>query len=107
MALIPWRPSGELSALQREMNRLFEQFFGELPGLDMASRGWMPRLEMTDNRTPTRRLGEAFCRCTLPPWGGSAQAVARGGRSHACMAQRSTDVVVVGDTDLARSQLCV
>jgi HSP20 family protein len=48
MALLPWRPSGELSALQREMNRLFEQFFGELPSLDIASRGWTPRLEMAE-----------------------------------------------------------
>jgi HSP20 family protein len=48
MALIPWRPSGELGALQREMNRLFEQFFGELPRLDIANGGWMPRLEMAE-----------------------------------------------------------
>ena len=50
MALIPWRPSGELSALQREMNRLFEQFFGEPPGLDIANGGWTPRLEMAEMR---------------------------------------------------------
>jgi HSP20 family protein len=48
MALIPWRPSGELSALQREMNRLFEQFFGELPSLDIVYGGWTPRLEMAE-----------------------------------------------------------
>jgi HSP20 family protein len=48
MALISWRPSGELSALQREMNRLFEQFFDGLPGLDIASRGWTPRLDMAE-----------------------------------------------------------
>ena len=55
MALIPWRPSGELSALQREMNRLFEQFFGELPRLEMAEmkdsltiKAELPGLEAKD-----------------------------------------------------------
>jgi HSP20 family protein len=48
MALLPWRPAEELSALQREMNRLFEQFFGELPRLDSARGGWMPRLDMAE-----------------------------------------------------------
>jgi HSP20 family protein len=59
MALLPWRPAEELSALQREMNRLFEQFFGERPRLDIAHGGWMPRMdmvEMNDSLTITAEL---------------------------------------------------
>ncbi len=29
MALMPWKPFGELSTLRREMDGLFERFFGE------------------------------------------------------------------------------
>lgn len=51
MALVPWRPFGELTALRREMDRLFERFFGEeLPSLELPRAEWMPRLDMTETK---------------------------------------------------------
>ncbi len=51
MALVPWRPFGELTTLRREMDRLFERFFGEeLPSLELPRAEWMPRLDMTETK---------------------------------------------------------
>lgn len=48
MALMAWKPFGELTTFRREMDRLFERFFGELPSLDISVVGWAPRLDMTE-----------------------------------------------------------
>jgi HSP20 family protein len=50
MALVPWRPFGELSTLRREMDQLFEHFFGVEPRLESAVSGWEPRLDMSETK---------------------------------------------------------
>jgi HSP20 family protein len=50
MALVPWRPFEELSTLRREMDRLWERFFGELPRLQLTSAPWTPRLDMSETK---------------------------------------------------------
>ena len=50
MALMTWNPFGELSTFRREMDQLFERFFGELPSLDIAGAGWAPRLDVAENK---------------------------------------------------------
>lgn len=49
MALMRWKPFEELTTLRREMDRVFERFFGELPSVDV-SWGWTPRLDMTETK---------------------------------------------------------
>jgi HSP20 family protein len=50
MALAPWRPLGELSSLRREMDRLLERFFGEVPSLELPGGTWDPRLDMSETK---------------------------------------------------------
>jgi HSP20 family protein len=50
MALMALRPFGGLSTFRREMDELFERFFGELPSLDIAGPGWAPRLDVAENK---------------------------------------------------------
>lgn len=50
MALMKWMPFGELTPFRREMDRLIERFFGELPGLELPRMGWFPRLDMTETK---------------------------------------------------------
>jgi HSP20 family protein len=48
--LTPWRPFGELSSLRREMDRLWENFFGERPLTRMWEREWAPSLDVSETR---------------------------------------------------------
>jgi HSP20 family protein len=48
--LTPWRPFGELSSLRREMDRLWENFFGERPLTRMWEREWAPSLDISETR---------------------------------------------------------
>ena len=48
--LTPWRPFGELSSLRREMDRLWENFFGERPLGRMWEREWAPSLDMSETK---------------------------------------------------------
>lgn len=50
MALVPWRPLGELSTLRREMDRLLERFFGEVPSLELLGGRWEPRIDMSETK---------------------------------------------------------
>jgi HSP20 family protein len=50
MALAPWRPFGELNSLRREMDRLLERFFGEVPRPELTSGTWEPRLDMSETK---------------------------------------------------------
>ncbi|MDY6842648.1 MAG: Hsp20/alpha crystallin family protein [Thermodesulfobacteriota bacterium] len=46
--LTPWRPFGELPSLRREMDRLFDRFFGERPGTDLLEGKWIPALDVVE-----------------------------------------------------------
>ena len=48
--LTPWRPFGELNSLRREMDRLWENFFGERPLTRIWEREWIPSLEMSETK---------------------------------------------------------
>ncbi|NIS61516.1 MAG: Hsp20 family protein [Proteobacteria bacterium] len=48
--LTPWRPFGELSSLRREMDRLWENFFGERPLTRMWEREWTPSLDVSETK---------------------------------------------------------
>ncbi len=50
MALMTWKPFGELGTFRREIDRLFERFLGELPSLDIAGAGWAPRLDVAETK---------------------------------------------------------
>ncbi len=50
MALMKWTPFGELTSFRREMDRLFERFFGEPPGLELLGMAWAPRLDVTETK---------------------------------------------------------
>lgn len=50
MALMRWTPFGDLTTFRREMDRLFERFFGELPGLEIPQPGWVARLDLTETK---------------------------------------------------------
>ena len=50
MALMTWKPFGELGTFRREIDRLFERFLGELPGPDISGVGWAPRLDMAETK---------------------------------------------------------
>ncbi len=48
--LSPWRPFGELTSLRREMDRLWENFFGERPLTRMWEREWAPSLDLSETK---------------------------------------------------------
>ena len=54
MSLIPWRRrdlAGSLGGLQREMNRMFDDFFGRDFAVEPFGRGgeWVPALEVSES----------------------------------------------------------
>lgn len=49
MELTPWRPSGELTRLRKEMDDLWNRFFGEVPAA-IRSR-WMPSVDISETDT--------------------------------------------------------
>ncbi len=48
--LTPWRPFGELGTLRREMDRLWDSFFGERPLARMWEREWAPSLDVSETK---------------------------------------------------------
>ena len=48
--LTPWRPFGELTSLRREMDRLWENFFGERPLPRIWEREWAPSLDVSETK---------------------------------------------------------
>jgi HSP20 family protein len=50
MALVRWTPFGDLTLFRREMDRLFERFLGERPGMDLPALGWSPRLDLSETK---------------------------------------------------------
>ncbi len=50
MELTSWRPFEELTSLRREMDRLFERFFGERPGLETLEGKWSPALDVAETK---------------------------------------------------------
>ena len=54
-----WDPSGDLAAIQQEMNRLFESFLGQGPrGALPAERTWAPPMDVCETQTDLRVLVE-------------------------------------------------
>lgn len=47
MALVRWEPARELDALQGEMNRLFDNFFGG-PANGGRARRWVPAMDLVE-----------------------------------------------------------
>ena len=47
MELIPWRAGG-FGSLRNEMNRLFEDFFGEDFGVTVRNGGWAPSVDLSE-----------------------------------------------------------
>jgi HSP20 family protein len=48
--LTPWRPLGELGSLRREMDRLWDSFFGERPLTRVWEREWLPSLDVSETK---------------------------------------------------------
>ena len=46
MDLTPWRPTGELSRLRREMDDLWSRFFGA--PAETVSTAWMPSIDLSE-----------------------------------------------------------
>jgi HSP20 family protein len=48
MAIMRWRPWGDVVSIQDEMNRLFDDFFGRVPAKDVDGR-WIPSVDISEN----------------------------------------------------------
>lgn len=48
MALMRWKPWAEMEALKREMDRLWERFFGE-PSIEVGAE-WIPPLDVAETK---------------------------------------------------------
>jgi len=46
----PWRPFETLSSLRRDMDRLWDRFFGEDLGLTRWREGWTPTLDVSETK---------------------------------------------------------
>lgn len=54
-----WDPSGDLAAIQQEMNRLFETFLGQGSGrVQPAERNWAPPMDVCETEADLRVLVE-------------------------------------------------
>jgi HSP20 family protein len=49
MTLVRWTPTRELDALQAEMNRLFDGFFGD-GGSTEPTRRWLPAMDLVETK---------------------------------------------------------
>ncbi len=47
--LTPWRPFGELRTLRREMDKLWEEFFGNQQ-LTSSETAWMPAIDISETK---------------------------------------------------------
>ncbi|MDP3973204.1 MAG: Hsp20/alpha crystallin family protein [Candidatus Daviesbacteria bacterium] len=50
MDLLPWRPVESISGLRKEMDRLFERFFGEGPRWELFEERWAPSLDVSETK---------------------------------------------------------
>lgn len=50
MALVPWRPFEDVGTLRREIDHLFERFFGEPRGVERPAGMWTPRADVTETK---------------------------------------------------------
>ncbi len=48
MELVPWRPFGEVSSVRREMDRLWNRFFGETPFARTFAEEWLPSVDISE-----------------------------------------------------------
>jgi len=49
MTLVRWRPLAEIDSLRREMDRLWERFFGEKP-IEWLGGEWAPPLDVSETK---------------------------------------------------------
>ena len=50
MELIPWRRLDELTSFRKEMESLFNRFFGETPLLRRFREGWLPTVDFSETK---------------------------------------------------------
>lgn len=50
MEIVPWRPFREISTLRREMDNLFNRFFGETRFPRLVSEGWQPSVDISETK---------------------------------------------------------
>jgi HSP20 family protein len=51
MDLVPWRPfRGELSSMRREMDELWNRFFGEAPFFRNRAGEWSPSMDLSETK---------------------------------------------------------
>jgi len=51
MELVPWRPFGEeIGSLRREMDNIWNRFFGETPLARRVAGEWWPSVDMSETR---------------------------------------------------------
>ena len=50
MDLVPWRPSGELTSLRREMDKLWNRFLGETSFPGFVSQEWLPTVDISETK---------------------------------------------------------
>ncbi len=50
MELVPWRPFRELGTLRREMDNLWNQFFGETSMPSVFSQEWAPMVDVSETK---------------------------------------------------------
>ena len=50
MELVPWKPFGELSSFRREMDQLWERFFGDESFRRTFSDGWLPAVDFSETK---------------------------------------------------------
>jgi HSP20 family protein len=50
MELMPWRPSGELASLRKEMDSLWNRFFSAADFPRFASEEWQPSVDISETK---------------------------------------------------------
>lgn len=50
MELTPWKPLREMEPFKKEMDRLWSQFFGEGVLGERSEKGWLPPLNVMENK---------------------------------------------------------
>jgi len=48
--LTPWKPSRELTTLRDEMDKIWNRFFGEWPGMEPFRTEWVPSLDVSETK---------------------------------------------------------
>jgi HSP20 family protein len=50
MEPVPWKPLGELTSFRREMDRLWDRFFGDRPLAKLFEREWGPSVDISETK---------------------------------------------------------